>query len=468
MKPNPSHAASKRTLAALSGAILLASLGISIATVALPNLATVFSAGVQHVQWVVLAYLLGVTAVIVVAGRMGDLYGNRRVLIGGILLFTLASFACAVAPTLDWLIAGRAVQGVGAAALMALPMSIAKTLIAKERLGTSMGLLGTMSAIGTALGPSVGGVLIGEFGWRSVFVLLTLCGACLLALTLASIDKTASAGTSPRIDWAGSAWLSATLLCFALAATGGHAGVTDHPPALLVLAGAALLMFIRTERAAPHPLVPVALVRGRGVVASLSMNLVVASIMMSTLVIGPLFLSFGLGLSETGTGMVMAAGPCAAALSGVPAGRLADRFGTDRTLLAGLSLTTLGLCGFAVLPLLIGVPGYILAMLLMTPGFQLFLAANNTAAMNLAAQAHRGVLSGLLGLSRNLGLMTGASLLPLMFALQLESRTLADNSTPMISNAFATTFLGVAGLSLATLLLAAWRRNWRGAGQVVR
>lgn len=160
MKPTPSPAANKRTLAALAGAILLASLGISIATVALPSLATVFAVGVQQVQWVVLAYLLALTCVIVVAGRMGDLYGNRRVLVGGILLFTLASAGCAVAPTLSWLIAGRALQGLGAATLMALPLSIAKTLIAKERLGASIGLLGSMSAFGTALGPSVGGMLI--------------------------------------------------------------------------------------------------------------------------------------------------------------------------------------------------------------------------------------------------------------------------------------------------------------------
>ena len=465
MKPTPSPAANKRTLAALAGAILLASLGISIATVALPSLATVFAVGVQQVQWVVLAYLLALTCVIVVAGRMGDLYGNRRVLIGGILLFTLASAGCAVVPTLSWLIAGRALQGLGAATLMALPLSIAKTLIAKERLGASIGLLGSMSAFGTALGPSVGGMLIAEFGWRSVFVLLTLCGSGLLALTVTGIGKTTPTGNSARIDWAGSAWLSVALLCFALAASGGRVGVTIAPWMLLLLATAALLIFIRTELAAPHPLIPVALACGRGIATSLSMNLVVATIMMSTLVVGPLFLSFGLGLSDAGTGLVMAAGPGAAALSGAPAGRLADRFGTDRTLLAGLLLASVGLCGFAVLPVLIGIPGYILAMVLMTPGFQLFLAANNTAAMNLAAEAHRGVLSGLLGLSRNLGFMTGASLLPLLFASLLDSRTLADNSTHAISNAFTSTFLNLAGLCFLTFLFAARERR-RAVGKV--
>ncbi len=102
-------------LATLASAILLASLGISIATVALPTLARAFSASVAQVQWVMLAYLLAVTLAIVSAGRMGDLHGHRRVLLAGIVLFTLASAAAALAPGLGWLIAARAAQGLGAA-----------------------------------------------------------------------------------------------------------------------------------------------------------------------------------------------------------------------------------------------------------------------------------------------------------------------------------------------------------------
>lgn len=452
MKPEAIPAANTPTLAALGGAILLASMGNSIATVALPHLATMFSAGVQTVQWVVLAYLLGVTVAILMAGRLGDLYGNRRVLLAGIMLFTLASVGGAVAPSLGWLIAGRALQGVGAAVLMALPMSIAKSLITKERLGAAMGLLGTMSAIGTALGPSVGGLLIGQLGWRSIFVLLALCGAGILMLASAGVGKTAPTATSTRIDWPGAAWLSLALLGFALAATGGRAGIAIQPWALLILGAVALLLFIRTELAVAHPLIPVALFRERAIVAPLWMNLLVAGIMMSTLVVGPLFLTFGLGLSEAMTGLVMAAGPIAAALSGAPAGRLTDRFGTDRMLFVGLMLVAMGLCSFAILPALIGVPGYLLAMLLMTPGFQLFLAGNSTGVMNQAAEENRGVLSGLLGLSRNLGFMTGASLIPLLFTSLLGGRILANNTTTTISSAFSVTFLSMAGLCLLTLL----------------
>lgn len=454
MKSDPSPAANTPTFVSLACAILLASLGTSIATVALPNLATVFAAGVQQVQWVVLAYLLSLTAVIVVAGRLGDIYGNRRVLIGGVLLFTLASAGCALAPTLDWLIACRTVQGLGAAALMGLPMSMAKTLITKERLGASMGLLGAMSAIGTATGPSVGGFFIDAHGWRSVFILLTLCGIIMLMLAFVGIRKTpVFASSTARMDWAGSVWLSVTLLCFLLAATGTRTDIAAQPWVLLALSVAAVLMFIRTELTAASPLLPVALFRGRVVATSLWMNLLVGTIMMSTLLVGSLFLSFGIGLTDAQTGLVMSAGPIAAALSGIPAGKLTDRFGTNQVLLAGLALATAGLVGFAVLPRLIDVPGYVLATVLMTPGFQMFLAANNSAAMSGVAEEYKGALSGLLGLSRNLGLLMGASLLPLLFTSMLDNQRLDQNTTLTVSNAFSITFLILASLSLLTLLI---------------
>ncbi len=446
-------------IAALAGSIMLAALGISIATVALPSLARAFSTDVQALQWVVLSYLLTVTAAIVVVARLGDVYGNHRVLVVGVALFTLASASCALAPGLGWLITGRVVQGLGAAILMSLPLSMAKALVAKERLGAAMGLLGTLSAVGTALGPALGGALVGVYGWRSVFALLTLCGAGLLALLLSGLLKAESTGPSAsRIDWAGSFWLSTALAGLGLSAAGGQLGVRVQPWMLMTLAAVALLMFIRTELTVANPLVPVALVRGRVIALSLSMNLLVGMLMMATLVVGPFFLSFGLGLSDAETGLVMAAGPIAAALSGVPAGRAVDRFGADRALMAGLLLTLVGLAAFATLAPLAGVRGYVMALLLMTPGFQLFLAANNTVVMVQADPEHRGLLAGLLGLSRNLGLIAGASLPPLLFASVLGQPGLAESPAPVIGHAFRVTFLAAAGLAVLALLLAALKK----------
>ncbi len=179
--PRPPSA--RWALAALSLSMLLAALGTSIANVALPTLAQEFAASFQAVQWVVLAYLLAVTTLIVSVGRLGDLIGRRRLLRAGIALFTLASIGCGVAPALGWLIAARAVQGLGAAILLALSLAFVGEVVPPARTGSAMGLLGSMSAIGTALGPSLGGLLVAGPGWRAIFLLQAPLG--LLAWWLA-------------------------------------------------------------------------------------------------------------------------------------------------------------------------------------------------------------------------------------------------------------------------------------------
>src|SRR3954454_19583551 len=180
-------------LASLSLSMLLSSLGTSIANVGLPTLAQAFTASFQEVQWVVLAYLLAITTLIVSVGRLGDITGHRRLLLAGIVLFTAASILCAAASTLWLLIAGRAMQGLGAAIMMALAMAFVGETVPKAKTGSAMGLLGTMSAIGTALGPPLGGVLIAGLGWRAIFLVTVPLGmlAFLLAHSSLPIDRRA-------------------------------------------------------------------------------------------------------------------------------------------------------------------------------------------------------------------------------------------------------------------------------------
>jgi MFS family permease len=179
-------------LIALAAATLTASLGISVASVLLPSLTHSFSATVSEVQWVVLAYLMSVTIVVVSAGRLGDIFGLRRVLIAGLAVFIIASVLCATAPSLVLLVMGRALQGLGGAILIALPMSIARDLITTERLGTAMGLLGTTSAVGTALGPSLGGVLLAWGDWRMAFWLLAGVAGATLLVSVTSIPRSSA------------------------------------------------------------------------------------------------------------------------------------------------------------------------------------------------------------------------------------------------------------------------------------
>lgn len=441
------------TLAAVT---LLASLGISIVSVALPALVLAFSAPLHEVQWVVLAYLISVTVAIVAAGRLGDLHGHRRVLIAGLAIFVAASAFCAMAPSLGVLVASRALQGIGGAVLMALPVSIARDVVSRDRIGSAMGLLGTMSAIGTALGPSVGGLLVAGLGWRAAFFLLAALGAAALALSLAAIPSEPRRDSRPRraMDWWGAVLLAVALTAYALATSGGKIGLALGAALPVAIAALALAAFVVAEKRSTSPLVPLSVVADRATATALALNLLVATIMMSTLVVGPFFLSFGLHLNDAMVGLVLAVGPVIGAVAGVPAGRLADRFGAPRMLLAGLAEIVLGLACLAMLPRSFGAAGYVIALMVLTPGFQMFLAANNTAVMASAREDQRGILSGLLGMSRNLGFMTGASAMAMLFATAIGPTDISGASDEAVADAFTTTFLAAAGLALAALALA--------------
>lgn len=441
-------------LIALAGAILLASLGISITSIALPTLSAVFSAPVAAIQWVVLIYLISVTVTIVLAGRCGDLFGHRFMLITGLIIFAIASMLCAIAPTLGTLIAARAVQGIGGAILMALPMSIIRSIVAKERTGAAMGLLGTMSSIGTALGPSLGGVMIAHFGWRSTFILLAVTSVLVIGFTLRGIPAVHQNSSKKGVlDLSGAALLAVALIFYALATTGSKGGVNLSLAIILPAALTALTLFIIVQTRSKSPLVPVAVLRNPLLGTSLITNMLVTTVMMATLIVGPFFLTFGLHLNATVTGLTMAVGPVAAALSGIPAGRMTDRFGALHIMQGSLISITVALICLAYLPVSFGVAGYIFALILLTPGFQLFLTANNTTIMLTAPEDQRGMLSGLLGLSRNLGFMTGASVMATVFATAIGPQEITQTSALVIGRAFTITFLVAAGLTLLALCI---------------
>lgn len=406
------------SLIPLALAMLLPSLGTSIANVALPALETAFDASLGRVQWVVLAYLLAVTTLIVGVGRLGDLFGRRKLLLAGIAVFTLASAGAAMAPSLEFLIAARAVQGAGAATMMALSIASVSDLVPKERTGSVMGLLGTVSAVGTALGPSLGGVLLASGGWQSVFVALVAAGLATYLISVRRLPK-----SSPRhqlsgpFDLPGMLLLAASLGAFALSTTFGsdHVGLLNAGLAMLAVAGFAGLTYV--ERRAASPLIDIERLMERRLGAGLISLGLVSTIMMATLVVGPFYLVEALSLTPVQTGLVMSLGPAVAALAGLPAGRLVDRYGSSITMMAGLSLITIGAALMTVLPSLFGTGGYAGSLIVITAGYAQFQAANTTATMSDAPSDRRGVTSGLLGLARNLGLITGASAMGSVFAM---------------------------------------------------
>ncbi|MDX0460417.1 MFS transporter [Sinorhizobium medicae] len=448
-------AAAQWALASLSLSVLLSSLGTSIANVGLPSLAAAFSASFQQVQWVVLAYLLAISTLIVTVGRLGDIIGRRRLLLAGILLFTLSSALSGAASNLPVLIFARSVQGLGAAVMMTLAMALVGDAVAKERTGSAMGLLGTTSAVGTALGPSLGGVLIAGLGWRAIFLVNVPLGALAFLLAWRSLpaDRQTPEAERPGFDVRGTLLLGFTIAAYALAMTVSRGGLGPLNLSLLAAAILGAGLFVLVERRAASPLIRLQTLRNPVLAAGLAMSTLVSTVMMATLVVGPFYLSRSLGLGATMVGIVMAAGPVVSALSGLPAGRAVDRLGAPFMILAGLVAMAAGSFALSVLPEMFGVAGYLAAMLVLTPGYQLFQAANNTAVMRDVRPDRRGVVSGMLNLSRNLGLVTGASAMGAIFAFATAEDVAAANAGT-VSAGMQVTFAVAGVLVIGALLIA--------------
>ncbi|WP_347905338.1 MFS transporter [Pseudomonas purpurea] len=452
----PPALSARGVLASLSLSMLLSSLGTSIANVGLPTLAQAFDVSFQAVQWIVLAYLLAITTLIVSVGRLGDLTGRRRLLLAGISVFTVASALCGFAPTLGLLIAARALQGLGAATMMALTLAFVGETVAKAKTGRAMGLLGMMSAIGTALGPSLGGVLIAGLGWRALFLFTVPLGVLALLLAYRYLPTDYPKPTSRRVgfDFTGTLLLALTLAAYALAMTMGRGHFGPLNIALLLAAFVGAGLFILAEAKAVSPLIQLTTLRDPVLSASLAMSALVSTVMMATLVVGPFYLDHALGLDPAQVGLTLSVGPCFAALTGIPAGRLTDRFGAWRTTLAGLIAVALGCLSLALLPQRFGAYGYLAPIVVITVGYALFQTANNTAVMADVHPGQRGVIAGMLNLSRNLGLITGASALGAVFVLASAANDITTAPADAVGSGMRITFAVALVLIITALAIA--------------
>jgi EmrB/QacA subfamily drug resistance transporter len=464
-KPAESTSAVRWALASLSLSMLMPSLDTSIANAGLPTLAQAFTASFQSVQWIVLAYLLAITTLIVSVGRIGDITGQRRLLLVGIGLFTGASLLCGVAPTLWLLIAARAVQGLGAAIMMALTVALVGETVPKEKIGSAMGLLGTMSAIGTTLGPSLGGLLIAGLGWQSIFLVNVPLGILnfLLAHRYLPVDQREPKTEQASFDPVGTLLLALTLAAYALAMTIGRGHFGSINIALLLTAVFGVVLFVRVESKATSPLIRLTMFRNPLLSVSLAMSTLVSTVMMATLVVGPFYLSRALGLETALVGVILSIGPLVAALTGVPAGRIVDRFGTQRMTIVGLIGIAIGCFVLSFVPETFGIAGYITPIVCVTASYALFQAANNTAIMTDIRPDQRGVISGLLSLSRNLGLITGASAMGAVFAIAVETIDITTARPDAVATGMRSTFAVAAMLMVVAMTIAIgnYRRTLR-------
>jgi len=250
-------------------------------------------------------------------------------------------------------------------------------------------------------------------------------------------------------DHVGTLLLALTLAAYALAMTTGRGSFGLLNVALLFTAVFGAGLFARAEAKAAFPLIHLAIFRNPVLSAGFAMSTLVTTVVMATLVVGPFYLSGALALDAAGVGLVMSSGPIVAALAGVPVGRIVDRFGAHRMTIAGLIGMAAGSSILSMMPTRFGIPGYIAPLVVLTAGYALFQTANNTAVMTNIQPDQRGVISGMLNLSRNLGLITGTSVMGTVFALGSATSNLMTAHPEAVAAGMRITF------AVATVLIAA-------------
>ena len=253
-----------RVFPALALGTLMATLDISVVNIALPTLSRAFRVPLTTVEWVVLAYVLAITGLLLTLGRVADYLGRRRIYGTGLVVFTLASVACAAAPTAGWLIAARAVQGLGAAMMTANSAALLTASFPPAERGRAFGAFGATVGVGLAMGPPLGGLIVGHLSWRWIFLVNIPLGILARWMLQRRVPADRPHGPRPDLNMAGAlAWCGALVaLTLGLSTGPSHGwGAPTVWPAFAT--GAALLAaFVVVESRARDPLLPVSLLRG--------------------------------------------------------------------------------------------------------------------------------------------------------------------------------------------------------------
>src|SRR5919202_4622734 len=333
-------------LAAVATGSGMSGLDSSVSNTVLPVIADTLNADVAAVQWVVLIYLLVVSALLLSAGRLGDVRGHRGVYVSGFGLFIASSAACAAAPSVGWLIAARGIQAVGAALLASNSPAILTSMFPESRRGQVLGLQGMAVYLGLLIGPSLGGFLTTGFGWRSVFLINVPVGLVGLLLSLRVIPTDARrAPSGERFDVAGAGTFALGLVLFILGLNQAPAWGWTSPLLLgcLAAAAASLATFLWIERRTPGPMLDLNVFRHRLFTAGVTSATLtyVATFAMGFLL--PFYLIQARGLSPAEAGLVLTAVPILMPVLAAVSGAWSDRIGSRVPATAGLLMIAMAL-----------------------------------------------------------------------------------------------------------------------------
>jgi EmrB/QacA subfamily drug resistance transporter len=452
-------------VAAVCIGALMGQLDASIVTVALPTLQRTFHSSVGSVTWVGLSYLLVLVATVTAVGRFADMWGRKLLYVYGFLIFVVASAACGLAPDLALLCVFRAIQAIGAAMLQANSLAIIVVVVPSRALGRALGLQGAAQAIGLALGPTVGGLLLAAGGWRLIFFVNVPLGVFGAVAALMLVPRSQNLLHRVGFDWLGLALFFPAVVTLLSAISLGATEGWGSPliVGLFVAAGVLGVLFVRRERGAGDPMLDLTLFRTRRFTAGIGSALGSYLVLFGVLLLIPFYAERGLGLGVARAGLELMALPLALGLVAPLAGRLADHVGARSLTVSGMTLSAVGLLLLGLLrPETVGLLALLAAV---GAGLGLFTSPNNAAIMGAAPAQQAGMASGVLNMTRGMGTALGLALTGLVFTLtggDAGGATggvggAAEGMRRAADHAFSVTALVLAGIAAGAAVLAAMR-----------
>jgi EmrB/QacA subfamily drug resistance transporter len=419
-------------LSAVACGTFMATLDSSIVNIALPTLTKSLDTDLYRIKWVVIAYLLVITCLLLPFGRLSDQYGRKKIFQMGFLVFTLGSACCGLAPNLGFLLLSRFIQGLGASMLMANgPAIITTTFPASER-GKALGTLAMVVSAGLVTGPSIGGLLITTLGWRSIFLVNIPVGILGMILVYHYVPPEQEPKAAAPFDWAGALLQMILLFSFIIVVDPPSISISGSTPfpvsrilmgILTVIFGA---IFVKVELEAKAPLFDLSLLKIRTFWTANLASLLTFISYSSLSVLMPFFLEEVLHLTPDKAGLFMTAIPLTIFVVAPISGRLSDKLGSQELSFIGAMVGALGLffmSGAFGLGIHEHVSRAAIVMGLCSIGLAtgLFQSPNNNSIMAVVPSSKLGVASALLATVRNLGLVAGTGLATGLFAWRQQS-----------------------------------------------
>ena len=388
-----------------------------IVTLALPAMARQFGVGLPVLKWVIVAYLLTVTVTLLPAGRLADIWGRRRIVVLGMGVLVVTSVLCALAPTVEILIAFRVLQGVGGGLVLANVMAEITAVFPKQERRKAMAVNASILALAQVTGLVLGGLLIGQFGWRSLFLVILAVSLAGLILSLRILKARPRSQDRSAMDWTGAVLaVVATSAPFLVIEQLSQEGLNPASLAILMGGAATLALFVAVEQRLAKPLLTLSLFRSR----AFSFGSVAAAFYFVAAVacyfLLPLYAQLVLGRSPVMSGLLIVPLSLVLTATSLTVSSLGDRAGARTLSTAGMLCVSAGLVGLSWLGPDAADASIIGPLVLLGMGGGLFHPPNNSATLNTVPAQHLSVANGFLSTARNFGQAIGTALAAALLA----------------------------------------------------